>query len=115
MKVGRGASQEARSASVRRQKRRHAAKPRRRWAPPPTTRTNGVVVQDCGGGWNFYTVIADVDTMFVAYSVHETDATGWFTRDEMRSLPLHPGFGLLPTGSIIRTMTLTKKVSSGRF
>jgi hypothetical protein len=29
--------------------------------------------------------------MFPAYSVHETDATGWFTRGEMQSLPLHPG------------------------
>lgn len=29
--------------------------------------------------------------MFDAYSVLETDATGWFTTQEMRNLPLHSG------------------------
>ena len=49
-------------------------------------------VSDCGGGWNFYMVVADVDCPFDAFSVQETDATGWFTKEEMRRLSLHPGF-----------------------
>ena len=57
---------------------------------PPYRKTN-LTVQDCGGGWRFYIVSGDVDEMFLGYSVHETDATGWFTRSEMKSLLLHPG------------------------
>ena len=48
-------------------------------------------VQDCGGGWLFHIFVADVDEKFDAYSVLETDATGWFTPREMRNLPLHSG------------------------
>jgi 8-oxo-dGTP pyrophosphatase MutT (NUDIX family) len=48
-------------------------------------------VQDCGGGWRFHIFLADVNEMFDAYSVLETDATGWFTTEEMRTLPLHSG------------------------
>jgi 8-oxo-dGTP diphosphatase len=58
----------------------------------PQYRVTGIDVQDCGGGWKFHVVTADVDRTFVAYSVRETDATGWFTLEEMRILPLHPGF-----------------------
>jgi hypothetical protein len=54
-------------------------------------RVTGVEVQDCGGGWKFHIVEADVDQPFVAYCGQETDATGWFTRERMRMLPLHPG------------------------
>jgi 8-oxo-dGTP diphosphatase len=56
----------------------------------PAYRVVGVDAQDCGGGWKFYVVTADVDRPFTAFSVQETDATGWFTRDEMNSLSLHP-------------------------
>jgi 8-oxo-dGTP pyrophosphatase MutT (NUDIX family) len=49
-------------------------------------------VQECGGGWKFYMFIADVDQPFTAYCAKQTDATGWFTTEEMRSLNLHPGF-----------------------
>ena len=54
-------------------------------------RIAAVEVQDCGGGWQFHVFLADVDEKFDAYSVLETDATGWFTRKEMRNLPLHSG------------------------
>jgi 8-oxo-dGTP diphosphatase len=57
----------------------------------PPYRKTSIATQDCGGGWQFYVVSGDVDEMFIGYSVHETDATGWFTRSEMQSLPLHPG------------------------
>jgi len=58
----------------------------------PAYRVTGVEVQDCGGAWKFHIVTADVDAPFLAFCVRETDATGWFTREEMRWLPLHPGF-----------------------
>ena len=60
-------------------------------ALPPYVVT-GTTVRDCGGGWRFYTVAADVEARFLAYCVRETDATGWFTREEMGTLPLHPRF-----------------------
>jgi 8-oxo-dGTP diphosphatase len=52
------------------------------------TRTN---VQECGGGWKFYILTATVARPFLAHCVSETDAVGWFTREGMRSLSLHPG------------------------
>jgi 8-oxo-dGTP diphosphatase len=52
----------------------------------------GVKAQDCGGGWKFHIVTASVDLPFEAFCVQETDAVGWFTREEMSSLSLHPGF-----------------------
>jgi hypothetical protein len=51
-------------------------------------------VQDCGGGWKFRTVQADVSEPFAACAVRQTDATGWFTLAEMASLRLRPGFRL---------------------
>ena len=57
----------------------------------PRYRIVDELVQDCGGGWRFHIFLADVDEIFDAYSVLETDATGWFTVDEMRTLPLHSG------------------------
>jgi 8-oxo-dGTP diphosphatase len=48
-------------------------------------------VQNCGGGWLFHIFLADVDAMFDAYSVRETDATGWFSSRQMCELPLHSG------------------------
>lgn len=58
----------------------------------PFYRVTGIETQDCGGGWKFYVVTADVDHPFEAFCVRETDAVGWFSRDEMRSFDLHPGF-----------------------
>jgi len=60
--------------------------------PMPSYRVSRIDVQDCGGGWKFYIVCADVDHAFDAYCRRETDATGWFTREEMWTLLLHPGF-----------------------
>jgi len=57
----------------------------------PCYRVTGVEIQDCGGGWKFHIISADVDRPFTAFSVRETDATGWFTRAEMSTLFLHPG------------------------
>jgi len=57
----------------------------------PPYRLCGVEVQDCGGGWRFHILTADVDEEFEAYCGQETDTTGWFTLEAMRSLPLHPG------------------------
>lgn len=59
--------------------------------PPGRYRITGIDVQDCGGGWKFYVVKADVGSQFPAFSVQETDATGWFTREEMQHLRLHSG------------------------
>ncbi|HUA47985.1 MAG TPA: NUDIX domain-containing protein [Solirubrobacteraceae bacterium] len=60
----------------------------------PAYRIAAERVQDCGGGWRFHILLADVDRLFDAYSQQETDATGWFTRAEMHELPLHPGIRL---------------------
>jgi 8-oxo-dGTP diphosphatase len=60
--------------------------------PVGSYRVTGVDIQDCGGGWKFHTVTADVDSLFQAFCVQETEATGWFTREEMDRLLLHPGF-----------------------
>lgn len=57
----------------------------------PSYRIRGIDVQDCGGNWKFHLILADVETPFLAYRRQETDATGWFTRSDMRSLLLHPG------------------------
>lgn len=60
--------------------------------PLPLYRVEQTEGQECGGGWTFHVVTANVERPFDAFCVRETDATGWFTRDEMRSLNLHPGF-----------------------
>jgi septum formation protein len=57
----------------------------------PEYRVNNVETQDCGGGWPFHIIVADVDGEFQAYCMSETDETGWFTRSALDSLPLHPG------------------------
>lgn len=57
---------------------------------PPGFAVRAVQVQDCGGDWQFEMITADVDDRFEAYCLRETDATGWFTVDEMRALPLRP-------------------------
>lgn len=58
----------------------------------PRYRVTAIEAQDCGGGWRFYTISADVDRPFEAYSGQETDATGWFPESSLHDLPLHPGF-----------------------
>ena len=58
----------------------------------PPYRVTGIDAQDCGGGWIFYVLRADVRPSFPSFCVRETQATGWFTRREMDSLNLHPQF-----------------------
>jgi len=60
--------------------------------PLPSYRLTGIDSQDCGGGWIFYVVTADVDSSFPSFCVRETEATGWFTRREMENLTLHSQF-----------------------
>jgi 8-oxo-dGTP diphosphatase len=57
----------------------------------PDYRVTGVDVQDCGAGWKFHIVKAEVNSPFTAFCVRQTEATGWFTREEMHRLSLHPG------------------------
>jgi 8-oxo-dGTP pyrophosphatase MutT (NUDIX family) len=57
----------------------------------PRYRVTDIDVQDCGGGWSFTIFCADVDEEFLAYSGAQTDATGWFTLEMMKVLPLHSG------------------------
>ena len=71
----------------------------------PAYRLAGVEVQDCGGGWLFHILTADVEEPFEAYSVQETDATDWFTEDEMNNLALHSGSGAGSTSTPARTRT----------
>jgi hypothetical protein len=42
----------------------------------PAYHVSGTEVQDCGGGWKFHIVHADVDEPFTAYTAAQTDATG---------------------------------------
>jgi len=59
--------------------------------PVPPHQVTGVETQDCGGGWLFRIVHADVEAAVPVYGYRETDATGWFPVGEMGVLPLHPG------------------------
>jgi 8-oxo-dGTP diphosphatase len=59
--------------------------------PVPRYRVTRIVVQDCGGGWQFHIVSADVTEPFFAHPVKETAATGWFTIEQVSALPLLPG------------------------
>jgi 8-oxo-dGTP diphosphatase len=58
--------------------------------PVPAYRVAGTAQDECGGGWTFYLVMADVDAPFDTLVRHETDATEWFSLREMATLPLHP-------------------------
>jgi 8-oxo-dGTP diphosphatase len=60
--------------------------------PVPAYRVTSIEVQDCGGGWKFHIVHADIDEPFTAYTYKETASTGWFTISQMKALRLHPGF-----------------------
>lgn len=59
--------------------------------PLPSYRITGVNVQDCGGNWKFYMILADVEEPFQALCGKETVATGWFKLSEIGDLRLHPG------------------------
>jgi hypothetical protein len=57
---------------------------------PAYSRT-GEEEQNCGGGWVFHLIFAEVTDAFRASCGQQTDATGWFEAAHMGSLPLHPG------------------------
>lgn len=60
--------------------------------PLPSYEVTAVETQECGGGWKFYILTARVAAPFMPFCVCETDAAGWFTREQMGHLSLHPGF-----------------------
>ena len=61
-------------------------------SPLPRYRVIGVDSEDCGGGWQFHVVSADVSRLFTAHAVRETCRTGWFTIGQMSTLPLASEF-----------------------
>jgi len=60
--------------------------------PVPRHRVTGVETEDCGGGWQFHLICADVSQLFTVHPVRETCCTGWFTINQMGALPLIRGF-----------------------
>lgn len=58
----------------------------------PRYEVTAVDIQECGGGWKFYVLSARVAGLFTPLCLCETDAAGWFTREQMANLSLHPGF-----------------------
>ena len=61
--------------------------------PTPPHTVDRVVASDCGAGWRYHTVVADVPEMFEPGSGGwESASTRWVTADEAKALPLHPGF-----------------------
>lgn len=58
----------------------------------PAYRVTSIHAQECGGGWTFFIVEADAAAASDVHPRLETDAVGWFTLAQMRTLPLHPGF-----------------------
>ena len=49
--------------------------------PIPRHRVWGVETQDCGAGWQFKIVRAEVERPRTVHAARETDATGWFSLD----------------------------------
>ena len=60
--------------------------------PLPWYEVTAVDIQECGGGWKFHILTARVADLFTPVCISETDAAGWFTREQICSLSLHPGF-----------------------
>lgn len=44
------------------------------------------------GGWAYYTVHGRVQNRFSDFTLLELEEAGWYTKEEVDSLPLHPGF-----------------------
>lgn len=59
----------------------------------PTLRHHDTHTDD-HGGWAYHTVIADAPHQFITGRGRDGESTdhNWFTANEMRHLPLHPGF-----------------------
>jgi 2'-5' RNA ligase/ADP-ribose pyrophosphatase YjhB (NUDIX family) len=61
---------------------------------PAGTRHSHTFTDDHGGGWAYHTVVMDAPHEFHPGGEEnwESEGHGWFSPDEMRKLPLHPGF-----------------------
>jgi 8-oxo-dGTP pyrophosphatase MutT (NUDIX family) len=64
---------------------------------PPSVSEHHHVVDDHGDGWAFTTIVCDTPEMFHpdlanSETPGESSGFGWFTREEIGDLPLHPGF-----------------------
>jgi 8-oxo-dGTP pyrophosphatase MutT (NUDIX family) len=59
---------------------------------PGTPRIVGEYVLRPSADWAYTTVVIAVDRQFGESINFETDAVGWFTVEEVGSLPLHAGF-----------------------
>jgi ADP-ribose pyrophosphatase YjhB (NUDIX family) len=53
-----------------------------------------VDAHDCGGGWLFWVIVADVDHRAEVFCGEETETTGWFTHEQLLDLRLHRGLRL---------------------
>lgn len=60
--------------------------------PLPDYRVEQVVVEDCGGGWTFSTVLAATLAEFTPVPNGEVSDVAWVGAGEMAALELHPGF-----------------------
>ena len=60
----------------------------------PAYRVAALDAADCGGGWVFWTIVADVDHRAEVSCGRETEMTGWFTHEQMLDLRLHRGLRL---------------------
>ncbi len=60
--------------------------------PLPDYRVEQVVVEDCGGGWAFSTVLAATTAEFTPMPNGEVSDVAWVSAREMGALALHPGF-----------------------
>ena len=62
---------------------------------PPSVQPHHHVIDD-HGNWAFHTIVCDVPEMFApsvdGETPDETAGWGWFTKEEIKDLPLHPGF-----------------------
>jgi 8-oxo-dGTP diphosphatase len=60
--------------------------------PPDTPMLVGEYVFRPADDWSYTTIVVEVGQQFGESINFETDAVGWFTVDEVATLPLHAGF-----------------------
>lgn len=58
----------------------------------PELRVIGEYVFSPADDWAYTTIVAEVDAPFGHSANFETDAVGWFTPEEVQTLPCHAGF-----------------------
>lgn len=59
---------------------------------PGEPRLLGDYIFNPSADWAYTTVVVEVDERFGSSINFETDAVGWFTPDEVATLPVHAGF-----------------------